>query len=72
MAGPVEIGDVDTMRGLLDRADYLADLGLATALYCAVRMPQPVLLEGEAGVGKTEAAKALARVLDTPLVRLHF
>jgi MoxR-like ATPase len=71
MAEPAGIGDVDTMRGLLDRADYLADLGLATALFCAVRMPQPVLLEGEAGVGKTEAAKALAQVLDTPLVRLQ-
>ena len=71
MAGPVDIADVDAMRDLLDRVDYLADLGLATALFCAVRMPQPVLLEGEAGVGKTEAAKALARVLDTPLVRLQ-
>ena len=57
--------------GALDDADYLADLGLATALFCAVRLPQPLLLEGEAGVGKTEAAKALARVLDTPLVRLQ-
>ncbi len=65
------IPDVDAMRRRLDGADYLADLGLATALFCAVRMPQPVLLEGEAGVGKTEAAKALARVLDTPLVRLQ-
>ena len=42
------------------RVDYLADAGLATALFCAVRLPQPLLLEGEAGVGKTEAAKALA------------
>jgi MoxR-like ATPase len=68
---PAEIGDVDTLRRLLDGADYLADLGLATALFCAVRLPQPLLLEGEAGVGKTEAAKALASVLDTPLVRLQ-
>ncbi|MBJ7607846.1 MAG: MoxR family ATPase [Candidatus Dormibacteraeota bacterium] len=41
------------------------------ALFMAVRLPQPLLLEGEAGVGKTEAAKALARVLDTPLLRLQ-
>jgi MoxR-like ATPase len=68
---PAEIGDVETLRRLLDGADYLADLGLATALFCAVRLPQPLLLEGEAGVGKTEAAKALAAVLDTPLVRLQ-
>ncbi len=71
MTDPGDVTDVDTMRGLLDGADYLADLGLATALFCAVRLPQPLLLEGEAGVGKTEAAKALATVLDTPLVRLQ-
>ncbi len=66
-----EITDVDDLIRRLDEVDYLADLGLATALFCAVRLPQPLLLEGEAGVGKTEAAKALARVLDTPLVRLQ-
>jgi MoxR-like ATPase len=70
-APDVDIADVDDMRRRLDAADYLADLGLATALYCAAAMPQPLLVEGEAGVGKTEAAKALARVLDTPLVRLQ-
>ena len=69
--GPDAIADVDEMRRRLDAADYLADLGLATALFCAVAMPQPLLVEGEAGVGKTESAKALARVLDTPLVRLQ-
>lgn len=51
--------------------DYLADPGLATALFCAVRLPQPLLLEGEAGVGKTQSAKALAAMLDTPLIRLQ-
>ncbi len=45
--------------------DYLADEGLATALFFALRLPQPLLLEGEAGVGKTEAAKALAAVART-------
>jgi MoxR-like ATPase len=55
----------------LDAVDYLADEGLATALFFALRLPQPLLLEGEAGVGKTEAAKALARVLETPLIRLQ-
>jgi MoxR-like ATPase len=62
---------VEDLRRQLDRAGYVADGGLATALFCAVRLPQPLLLEGEAGVGKTEAAKALAAVLDTPLVRLQ-
>jgi MoxR-like ATPase len=66
-----DIADVEAMRRRLDGADYLADLGLATALFCAVALPQPLLVEGEAGVGKTEAAKALATVLDTPLVRLQ-
>ncbi|HLY82666.1 MAG TPA: MoxR family ATPase [Acidimicrobiales bacterium] len=62
---------VESLRRRLDQVDYLADQGLATALYLAVGLPQPILLEGEAGVGKTEAAKALARVLDTPLLRLQ-
>ncbi len=65
------VPDVPTLAAALDGADYLADAGLATALFLAVRLPQPLLLEGEPGVGKTEAAKALARVLDTPLVRLQ-
>jgi MoxR-like ATPase len=65
------VPDVDAMARLLDGVGYLADTGLASALFCAVRLPQPILLEGEAGVGKTEAAKALAECLDTPLVRLQ-
>ena len=65
------VPDVATLTAALDKADYLADPGLATALLMAVRLPQPLLLEGEPGVGKTEVAKALARVLDTPLVRLQ-
>jgi MoxR-like ATPase len=62
---------VEHLRTLLDGQAYLTDQGLATAMFCAVRLPQPLLLEGEAGVGKTEAAKALAAVLDTPLLRLQ-
>ena len=59
------------MQGALAKVGYLADDGIATALFCAARLPQPLLLEGEAGVGKTEAAKVLAEVLDTPLIRLQ-
>jgi MoxR-like ATPase len=65
------IPDVATMRQRLGEVGYLADDGLATALYCSVRLPQPILLEGEAGVGKTQAAKSLAELLGTPLIRLQ-
>src|SRR5215203_912232 len=65
------VPDVETLSAALDAAGYLADPGLATALFLSVRLPQPLLLEGEPGVGKTEAAKALARMLDTPLFRLQ-
>ena len=65
------LDDVDDLRGRLEAHAYITDLGLATAMFCAVELRQPLLLEGEAGVGKTEAAKTLAAVLDTPLVRLQ-
>ena len=58
-------------RGASPTVDYLVDEGLATSMFLSLRLPQPLLLEGEAGVGKTEAAKALAAVLDTPLIRLQ-
>jgi MoxR-like ATPase len=63
--------DVETLARRLAAVDYLVDEGLATAMFLSLRLPQPLLLEGEAGVGKTEAAKALATVLDTPLIRLQ-
>ena len=63
--------DVATLTARLAVVGYLADPGLATALFCAVRLPQPLLLEGEAGVGKTQAAKSLADLLETPLIRLQ-
>src|SRR5450432_1825765 len=65
------VPDIETLARRLASVDYLVDEGLATAMFLSVRLPQPLLLEGEAGVGKTEAAKALAAVLDTPLVRLQ-
>jgi MoxR-like ATPase len=63
--------DIVTLARKLAEVDYLVDEGLATSLFLGLRLPQPLLLEGEAGVGKTEAAKALALVLGTPLIRLQ-
>jgi MoxR-like ATPase len=60
----------DLQAGLLD-ASYLADRGLASVLFLALKLEKPLLLEGEAGVGKTEAAKAMARVLPARLIRLQ-
>jgi MoxR-like ATPase len=65
------LGDVGDLTARLDGADYLADEGLATAMFLSLRLSQPLLLEGEAGVGKTEAARALAQALGTPLIRLQ-
>ena len=65
------LDSVETLAQRLASVDYLVDEGLATALFLSLRLPQPLLLEGEAGVGKTAAAKALASVLDTPLIRLQ-
>jgi MoxR-like ATPase len=59
------------LRAQLDTVDYLVDEGLSMALFLAMRLGQPLLLEGEPGVGKTTAAKALAAALQTPLIRLQ-
>ncbi|WP_156688491.1 AAA family ATPase [Mycobacterium sp. Marseille-P9652] len=64
-------GDVEEVAGRFDEQDYLLDTGTASAIFLAVTLGRPLLLEGEPGVGKTTAAKALAAVLDTPLVRLQ-
>ena len=65
------VPDVETLAQRLAAVDYLVDEGLATSMFLSLRLPQPLLLEGEAGVGKTEAALSLAEVLDTPLIRLQ-
>src|SRR5207237_5472495 len=68
---PVAIETIEQLETALTDADYLPDRGLATALFLSLQLEKPVLLEGEAGVGKTEAAKALARVLGSRLIRLQ-
>jgi len=67
--GPIT--DVDEVIRRFDAEDYLLDLGTASAIFLAVTLGRPLLLEGEPGVGKTTAAKTLAAVLGTPLVRLQ-
>jgi MoxR-like ATPase len=62
---------IDETIDLLARADYVAERGLATAVFLALRMGRPLFLEGEAGVGKTEIAKVLAQTLGRRLVRLQ-
>ncbi len=62
---------VDELQLALEGRHYLADRGLATAIYLAVSLDKPLLLEGEAGVGKTEVAKVLATLLGRDLIRLQ-
>ncbi|MGF9691468.1 MoxR family ATPase [Rhizobium sp. 0TCS1.26] len=69
-AGTTPTSIDDTLR-LLEGQDYLAGRGLATVIFLALRMKRPLFLEGEAGVGKTEIAKALSVGLDRPLIRLQ-
>jgi MoxR-like ATPase len=71
MSKPLPFASVDDLRSAFAEQAYLADRGLATAIYLAVSLDKPLLLEGEAGVGKTEVAKALAGTLGRRLIRLQ-
>ncbi len=62
---------IDAMETLLAQGDYVADRALSTVLFLALKMGRPILLEGEAGVGKTEIAKVLAKTLGRKLIRLQ-
>ncbi len=64
-------GSVEDVERALASDSYLADRGLATAVFLALAMRRPLLLEGEAGVGKTEVGKTLARLLGAMLIRLQ-
>ena len=67
----MRFGSVDDVERALAAENYLPDRGLATAIYLALAMERPLLLEGEAGVGKTEVGKTLARILGADLIRLQ-
>ena len=66
-----ELSSIDQVADALARERYVADRGLATTIFLALRLGKPLFLEGEAGVGKTEVAKVLAAALDKKLVRLQ-
>jgi MoxR-like ATPase len=62
---------IDTLQAALREKLYVADRGLATAVFLALKLRRPLFLEGEPGVGKTEIAKTIAQILDTDLIRLQ-
>jgi MoxR-like ATPase len=67
----MDFATIDELEHALREASYLPDRGLATSLFLALKLEKPLLLEGEAGVGKTEASKAVARALGARLIRLQ-
>ena len=65
------LDSIDSLQEALYAKTYIADRGLATSVYLALKLQRPLLLEGEPGVGKTEVAKVIASLLDTELIRLQ-
>src|SRR5512139_715497 len=68
---PPHPASIDELQDAFRARDYVADRSLVTAVYLALQLGRPLLLEGEAGVGKTELAKVLAATLDAQLIRLQ-
>jgi MoxR-like ATPase len=62
---------IDEVQRLMEAQSYIADRALATTLFLAIKLEKPIFLEGEAGVGKTEVAKVLSRILQSRLIRLQ-
>ena len=67
----MEFSSIDELQSGLRERRYIAERGLATSLYLALKLRRPLFLEGEAGVGKTEVAKVIASLLETDLIRLQ-
>jgi MoxR-like ATPase len=67
----LEFTSIDELQSAMREKRYIAEHGLATSLYLALKLHRPLFLEGEAGVGKTEVAKIMANLLDTDLIRLQ-
>jgi MoxR-like ATPase len=68
---PADVPSIDALQALLEKQLYVADRGLTTSVFLALKLRRPLLLEGEAGVGKTEIANVLAAALGSPLIRLQ-
>src|SRR5512146_1494851 len=68
---PSDLGSADAIQAAFRERGYIADRSLATVVFLALELGRPLLLEGEAGVGKTELAKVLAASLGTRLIRLQ-
>src|SRR5512142_1953754 len=67
----MQLSSIDATMQALASQSYIADVGLSTSLFLALRMGKALLLEGEPGVGKTEVAKVLSAIFDAPLIRLQ-
>jgi MoxR-like ATPase len=67
----MQVQSIDDLQSALRKQLYIADRGLATAAYLALKLQRPLFLEGEAGVGKTEIAKVIANLMETELIRLQ-
>ena len=67
----MNFSSIDELQVQLNQHQYIAERGLTTAIFLALKLGRPLFLEGEAGVGKTEIAKVLAQLLDTELIRLQ-
>src|SRR5437868_14625423 len=70
-AGPRGIDDIADVEARLRERRYIGDRALATSIFLALKLQKPLFIEGEAGVGKTEAAKVMAEVLGARLIRLQ-
>ncbi len=70
-SGPVLLQSIDALQNALRAHSYVAERGLATSIFLALKLKRPLFLEGEAGVGKTEIAKVLSELLGARLIRLQ-
>jgi len=66
-----QVKNIDTITRNLSKIGYISNIGLSTSIYLMLKLSKPLLLEGEAGVGKTDLAKSLSKIFNKPLIRLQ-